>query len=192
MNYLVVGLGNPGGEYDKTRHNVGFLVLDSLSDEWEIDKLAKAEVSKERIASHTVHFAKPLTFMNKSGAAVSYLVQKIKVKPVNVIVIHDDLDLPLGAIKVSFNRGSGGHRGVESITRAIKTREFIRIRVGVSPETPGGKLRKPKGEEKVVSFILGKFKPPELLTLKKISKKIKGGLELLVTDGLPRAMNELN
>ena len=109
-----------------------------------------------------------------------------------VVVVHDYLDLPLGSFKIVFNRGSGGHRGVESIRRAIKTEGFIRIKVGISPATPSGKTKQPKGEKAVNNFILGTFKPKELEVLKKVSKKVSGALTAIVAEGKERAMNEFN
>ena len=109
-----------------------------------------------------------------------------------VLVIYDDLDLPFGKVKISWNKSSGGHRGLESIIKALKTEKFARIRIGISPSTFSGKTKKPQGEQAVMKHILGKFKPDELLALKKLSKKINQALETFVTDGLERAMTEFN
>jgi len=133
----------------------------------------------------------PDTFMNKSGSAVVRYVKSQKAAE-RMVIIYDDLDLPIGGLKLSFNRGSGGHRGVESIMRAVKTKKFTRVRVGVSPATSGGKLKKPQGEKEVVSFILSKFKPTELAELKKVFKKVAGALEATVADGPQIAMNHFN
>ena len=129
--------------------------------------------------------------MNKSGNAVAKAVKSAKAAQ-KLVVVYDDIDLPLGTMKLSYGRGSGGHRGVESIRRAIKTEGFIRIRVGISPATPSGKTKKPKGEKAVNNFILGTFKPKELELLKKVSKKVSGALTAIVVDGKERAMNEFN
>ena len=119
-------------------------------------------------------------------------MQKGKVKPENVIVIHDDVDLPLSKFKIQMNRGSGGHKGVESIIRALRTKNFVRIRVGVSPLTPSGKIRKPRGEDKVYKHLLGKFKSEELKILKKLTKNIKEAIEVIVTENPLLAMNKFN
>jgi len=117
---------------------------------------------------------------------------KNKKAAVNLVVIHDDLDLPLGKFKISFGRGSGGHRGVESIIKKLKTKDFIRLRIGIAPATPTGKIKKPVGEKAVIDFILGKFKPPEELKLKKLMPTLVEALDALLTDGLQPAMNQFN
>jgi len=175
MSYLIVGLGNPGAEYEKTRHNTGRLVVAS----------AAAELG------HRAKFLLPETMMNDSGRAVAKLVKSKKAAE-KLVVIHDDLDLPLGRVKISFGRGAGGHRGAASIIKALKTEKFIRVRVGICPTTPGGKLKKPRGEKAVIDFILGDFKPAELATLKKLAKKITAALETLIADGREAAMSAVN
>lgn len=195
--YLIVGLGNPGEEYENTRHNVGRIILENFRKknkfpEWKEDKNAQALCSQGNAGKQKIELIMPETFMNKSGKSVSYVFSKRKVKPENVIVVYDDLDLPLGKMKISFNRGSGGHKGIESIVRAIKTKEFVRVRVGVSPSTPSGKTKKPQGEKNVVEFILGKFKNLEIEKLKKVSKNVSEALEGFTTDGLQKTMNYWN
>ena len=172
--YIVVGLGNPGDEYARTRHNTGRMAADFLA---------------EKIRG--IKVVVPDTFMNHSGKAVMKVVKSQKAAK-NLIVIYDDLDLPLGTMKISYNRSSGGHRGVESIIRALKTEEFIRIRIGISPATPSGKLKKPKGEKEVEKHILTDFKKPELEILKKVFKKVSAAVEKIVSDGLAPAMTEFN
>jgi len=197
MKYFVVGLGNPGERYEKTRHNTGReAVMYSASklgaDEWQIDKKLRALTSTWRFNRQVeVVFILPETMMNNSGKSVTSLI-KSKKDLERLVAICDDLDLPLGAIKISYNRGSGGHRGVESIVRALKSKAFTRIRIGVSPQTPSGKLKKPQGEKAVIDFILKKrtFKEEEIL--KKIFKKVKEALEILVSDGREKAMNRFN
>ena len=197
MKYLIVGLGNPGDEYEHTRHNVGRDIVTAFAekmdfDEFEKESKADALVSKGKMTSHTVECVLPETFMNKSGLAVAYMAKVRKVKPEYVVVVHDDIDIPLGSFKISFDRGSGGHRGIDSVMKQLKTRAFVRIRVGVTPTTPTGKLRKPQGEEKVVKFILGKVAKDDATTLKKVTKKIIEALEILILDGRAHAMNVCN
>lgn len=129
--------------------------------------------------------------MNNSGRAIAKFI-KTKKAAENLVVIYDDIDLPLGTMKISYNKSSGGHRGLESIIKALKTKEFTRIRIGISPATPKGKIKKPKGENKVLDFILGKFKPTELEILKKIFKRSSEALKTLILEGRERAMNEFN
>jgi len=200
MSYIIVGLGNPGEEYVSTRHNTGRIVLDAffkkmskdnpLSD-WTLDKKLNALKSTGKIGKESILMLKPETMMNNSGKSLRDLVDTPK-KAEKLVVIYDDLDLPLGYYKISFNRGTGGHRGLESIVKNIKTKAFIRIRVGVSPTTPSGKLRKPLGEEKVIDFILGKFKTVEEEELKKVAKKTTEAISCLLTEGREKMMNRFN
>ncbi len=195
--FLVVGLGNPGAEYERTRHNAGRLCVDFIREHedfgaWEYEKKADAQFVKGKKGAHELLLALPDTFMNKSGSAVAYVARTRKVRPEHIVVVYDDIDLPLGTIKLSFDRGSGGHRGVDSVIKALKTREFVRIRIGVSPENAKGVAKKPKGEEKVLKFLLGTFKKEEQADLKKIFKRAHEALMMLVTDGQARAMTEYN
>jgi len=175
---LVVGLGNPTQEYENTRHNAGRIVVGFIEKKLTENKLK-------------IKFITPDNFMNKSGFAVAPLV-KSKKDLKDLVVIYDDLDLPLGKIKISFNRSSGGHNGLGSIIKALKSEEFLRIRVGVTPATPSGKLKKPKGEKEVLKFLLGEFKKPELETLKKLSKKIAEAVETIFVESKEKAMSIYN
>jgi len=169
--YIVVGLGNPGDEYACTRHNAG--------------RMALAFVEKKEPKG--IKFVHLDTFMNKSGLGVAKVIKSKKAAE-KLVVIYDDLDLPIGSMKVSYNRGSGGHRGLESIIKALKTEAFIRIRIGTSPATPSGKLKKPQGEKAVEKHILSEFKKPETEILKKVFKRVAEVLEILAEDGLQKAM----
>ncbi len=191
MSFILVGLGNPGQEYEKTRHNAGRLALAPLADDWSHDRRLNALVSQTKIGRAKALLLLPETFMNKSGEAVKPLIKSAKAAG-ELVVIHDDLDLPLGRVKLVFARGAGGHKGVESIKRAIKTDQFYQLKIGISPATPKGKTKKPQGEEKVQKFILGSFKPEELKILKKVNQKIAAGLELLLNQSPELAMNLLN
>jgi PTH1 family peptidyl-tRNA hydrolase len=175
--YIVVGLGNPGSEYEHTRHNTGRLALASMED-----KLAR---------NKKIKFVHLDTFMNKSGVGVAKAVKSKKAAE-KLVVIYDDLDLPLGSMKISFDRGSGGHKGIESIAKALKTTAFIRIRIGISPTTPSGKLKKPHGEKDVERHILSDFKPKEMEVLKKVFKKAGEAMETIASESLERAMTEYN
>ena len=195
MSYIIVGLGNPGEEYKDTRHNTGRIVLELATKnfnfpEFHLDKKNIALASDGKIGKEKVKILEPETFMNKSGGSVKNLITSEK-KAKELVVIHDDLDLPIGSMRISFNRGAGGHRGVESIIRSIKTEKFIRIKIGISPKTPSGKTKKPKGE-KVGDFILGKFKPEEISELKKVSKKVGEALASMVDEDVFKAMTEFN
>lgn len=196
MKWIVVGLGNPGSEYAYTRHNAGRIVLDAFRrahdlPEWENKKIYKALLSKGEVQGSELLLLLPETYMNDSGKSLVSLV-KSKKQAGQLVVVHDDIDLPLGSWKISFDRGSGGQKGVESIMASLKTKAFIRVRVGVLSKTQGGKPKKPKGGEAVHKFILGKFKEEEMVELKKVSKEIAKGIDTLLCDGLDRAMNQWN
>lgn len=196
MTWIIAGLGNPGEEYVNTRHNAGRMALEFFAkknsfDAWKLDKKAKAQVSRGMLGKTLAVLVTPDTFMNKSGAAVAKFVKSPKAAE-RLIVVYDDLDLPLGTMKLSFDRGSGGHKGIESITRAVKTKKFVRVRIGVSPSTAGGAIRKPQGEKVVVNFILARFKPSEIEELNRIFKKASEAIEETVTDGREMAMNHFN
>jgi PTH1 family peptidyl-tRNA hydrolase len=196
MKWIIVGLGNPGEEYSDTRHNAGWMAVEHFAKkhdagEWKEDKKAMAMVAKGEIGKHTAVYVLPTTYMNKSGAAVSKYILGPKMAK-NLILLHDDMDLPLGRIKVSFGKNSGGHRGIESVMKAIKSKEFTRIRIGVSPENAKGVAKKPTGEEAVLKFIVGKFKPAELIEMKAIFKKTDEALATIVEEGYVAAMNACN
>ena len=171
---LVVGLGNPGKEYENTRHNTGFIMLGMIEKKINI---------KDKIK-----FLLPDKFMNNSGKVVAPLI-KSKKDLKDLIVIYDDIDLPIGKMKISFNRSSGGHNGLGSIIKALKSEEFLRIRIGISPVTPSGKTKKPKD---VLKFLLGDYKEKELAELKKLSKKVTQAIETIFTEGKDKAMSLYN
>ncbi len=196
MQYIIVGLGNPGEEYADTRHNSGRMVLEQFRKkndfpEWAVEKSLKALVSKGTFGKDKVILLEPNNFMNVSGRSVAPLIKNMK-DAERTIVVYDDLDLPLGSMKISFNRSSGGHRGVESIIKALKTREFARLRIGICPTTPSGKPRKPKGEDAILDFIVGPFNKPEMEIIKKVTKKGAEALELILTEGREKATGKVN
>lgn len=185
--YIIVGLGNPGEEYNDTRHNTGRIILSAVAraldfSEWVADKKMRVLVVDGKIVKEKVRFLLPETFMNKSGQSVLPLITNPK-KAEQLVVIYDDLDLPVGRFKISFNRSSGGHKGVESIIRAVKTEAFVRIRVGISPKTPTGKMKKPTGDAVVGDFILGKFKDAEMAEIKKVAKRVGEAIAMIVSGG---------
>jgi len=190
---LIVGLGNPGKIYQKTWHNFGWLVLDLLQkkwkeeydfSEWEKSKKFKAEISKGEIKNKTIILAKPLTLMNLSGQAIKNLISYYKIEPKDLIVIHDDIDIPLSKIKMVKNREAAGHKGVQSIISELGTKNFIRLRIGIQP-----KKGKPKNVEK---FVLLKFNEQEEKIIKKIIEESIETIEITVIQGLEKAMNEFN
>ena len=196
MQYIIVGLGNPGEEYHETRHNAGRMVLDVFRKKYDFpefvfDKSLKALVSKGAFGKDKVILVEPDNFMNVSGKSVAPLVKNAK-DAERTIVVYDDIDLPLGSMKISFNKSSGGHRGVESIIKALKTPAFARLRIGICPTTPSGKPKKPKGEDAMMEFIVGPFKKPEAEVMKKTTKKGAEALAMILTDGREKATGQVN
>lgn len=196
MSYIIVGLGNPGIEFEKTHHNAGRSAVMHFAKkfgalEWRFDKKANAQVAKVSDDGISATCVLPDTFMNKSGSAVVKYVKSVKAAQ-KLIVVYDDLDLPLGRIKISFARSSGGHNGVESVIRALKTENFIRIRIGIAPANAKGNAKVITGEEKVLKLILGKFSAAEEAELKKVWKKVTDALATIVKFGYVQAMNEFN
>lgn len=189
---ILAGLGNPGDEYKDTVHNVGRMAVSFVAKQngadFKENGAIQAEVAKGKISKKGALFILPNTFMNNSGKAVVKLVKKSELD--NLVVIHDDLDLPLGKVKISFNRGSGGHRGVESIIKAFKSEGFIRMRVGVSKPAKKGGVKKPDGDEAVAKFILRKIKEDEMKELKKVFKAICQKLETLADKGLEAMISQ--
>lgn len=193
MAYVVIGLGNPGGEYEKTRHNAGRMVAELFAKEenlgdFKLKKTAQASVVEGSVDGEKVVVVLPEVYMNVSGKSAIALV-KSKPAAKKLLVIRDDLDLPLGVIKMTtYGRGAGGHKGVESIMRALKTKDFAQIKIGIAGQTPKGTLKKVSGEEKVIKHVIGKFKPAEEALLKKTLKKATEATRIFVTQDIERAM----
>jgi PTH1 family peptidyl-tRNA hydrolase len=191
MAFVIVGLGNPGKEYEKTRHNAGRSAVELFAtqegfEDFVYNKTANALVVKGEVAGENTTLVLPETMMNLSGKATAPFVKSVKAAK-SLLVIHDDLDLPLGTIKMVFGRGSGGHKGVESIMRAIKTNDFARIRIGISAAGKKNQAKKVSGEEKVIKHVIGKFKPAEEAVLKKMLKKSAEAAQLFIEQGVEAA-----
>ncbi len=196
MAYVIVGLGNTGKEYEKTRHNAGRMVVERLAKDHDFEdfvfkKGANALISEGTIDGEKVTLVLPETMMNLSGKSVMALIKSPKAAK-NLLVIQDELDIPLGTLKMVFGRNSGGHRGVESVMRSIKTKDFARLRIGISGEGKRHQAKKPAGEEKVVKHVIGKFKPTEEALLKKTIKKAANVSALFVSEGFEKAQQEAN
>lgn len=177
---LIVGLGNPGKEYALTRHNVGWLVIDEVAAQqnlsWKLQKKLQAEVAKNA----EMILAKPQTYMNLSGAAVSSVVTSYELRVTNIAVIHDDIDLEFGTIRVSQNASSAGHKGVQSIIDSLSTKDFWRVRVGIHPtiaQNPSPVTRNSKTPAiNTPDFVLKKFSAEEK---KKLPKIIEASYKIL-------------
>ncbi len=182
---LIVGLGNPGPEYLATRHNFGWLSLSKLADKqklsWKKSPDKNSQIAEYLWGREKIILSQPLTFMNKSGEAVAALSQFYKISPENIIVIYDDLDLTFGTIRLSQNRSSGGHQGLESIIKHLKSQDFIRIRLGIGPQTG-----------KAEDFVLAKFTAEENKKIPEIIDTSHLILELLLNKGFSDAANQYN
>lgn len=170
---LIVGLGNPGKEHENTRHNVGFVFIDALAKHLGAENFGYEKKLQSKIAQapHKLILAKPQTFMNKSGLAVMASAKFYKIKPKDIWVIHDDIDILWSKYKISFGRSSAGHKGVESVIKALKTKDFWRVRIGIQPS-----LKKHTPAQRV---ILKKFTPSELKTLGNAIKQAITKIETL-------------
>jgi PTH1 family peptidyl-tRNA hydrolase len=154
--------------------------------EFVFNKTSNALVAKGALEGENATLVLPETMMNLSGKAVAAYVKSPKAAK-SLLVIHDDLDLPLGTIKMVFGRGSGGHKGVESIMRAIKTKDFARLRIGISAAGKKNQAKKVQGEEKVIKMVIGKWKPTEEVAFKKVLKKAAEATRLFATEGIESA-----
>ena len=155
-------------------------------DEFVFNKTSNALVAKGAIEGENATLVLPETMMNLSGKAIAAFVKSPKAAK-SLLVIHDDLDLPVGVLKMVFGRGSGGHKGVESVMRAIKTKDFARIRIGVAPAGKKNQAKKLKDEEKVIKLVIGKWKPAEEAAVKKVLKKAAEAARLFASDGIEAA-----
>ena len=183
MTKLIIGLGNPDKEYQNTRHNVGFMFLDYLAqkidaNDFTEDKKHNAMVSKSKVEKTPVILVKPLCYVNKSGEVVSKLAKFYKIKPADIVVVQDDLDIEFGSFKNSFEKNSGGHKGVESIIKALKTNRFYRLRIGTSVRAllKAREQSDKKRDAFVIDFVLAKFSPKEQGVIKKMFPEIYGRL----------------
>lgn len=189
---LILGIGNPDQEYQETRHNIGFKILEKLAKKIEADDFINDPKSKalfvngvfEREGKKKIQvlLAEPQTYVNKSGEAVSALVKKNKIKAQDVIIIQDDLDIPFGNVKLSFDKNSGGHRGIESIIKALKTKKFYRIRIGTGVRAldKARQQSDKKRDEFVKDFVLKKFTPSEKEEIKNLFKETLKRLEQIM------------
>ncbi|GIL16999.1 MAG: peptidyl-tRNA hydrolase [Oligoflexia bacterium] len=185
--WLIVGLGNPGPKYALTRHNIGFQCLDLYSQSinnppWNEEH--KAHICKVKINDIPVIFAKPMTYMNKSGESVQALLHYYKISLENLIVVHDELDQPFGKMKIQKNRGHGGHNGIRSISELLGTQDYIRLKLGIG--------RPPHPNMEVADYVLQKFSQEEQSQLADFLNKGGDALEAIIFDGLQKASTKFN
>ena len=191
---LIIGLGNPGLFYANNRHNIGYMCVRYLGRTYKIrfnKKQGLARTGSGEIEGQKVTLARPQTHMNKSGEAVSRLLNRLRITPTDLIVIHDDLDLPTGKIRIRYGGGSGGHKGINSIVTHISSRDFYRIRVGIGrPDLP--KDTNANKEEAVVDYVLSGFTQEEKKIIKQVIPKVSQAIVCLLSEGLEAAMNKYN
>lgn len=183
---LIVGLGNPGREYSQTRHNVGFMAVDELAKRWGLSSWRSkfdAETAEYRGGDEPVLLVKPQTYMNLSGVAVGALLRWHKLKPEDVIVIYDDLDLAVGRLRVRGQGGAGGHRGIESLLVHLGKDTFARVRIGIG--------RPPQGWE-TADYVLGRFTPDEQPLITGAIDRAAGAVDSLLKYGITKTMNDFS
>jgi len=184
---LVVGLGNPGPNYAKTRHNIGFVVADILADRigsgFKVHKRSGAEVATGRIGGRSVVLAKPRTYMNDSGRQVGPLAKFYSVAPADLIIVHDELDIDFGRIRLKFGGGVAGHNGLRSVSSALGTNDFQRVRIGVG---------RPPGRKSGATYVLENFTAAERSEVPTICEQAADATELLIELGLEPAQNAVH
>lgn len=185
-NWLIAGLGNPGASYEQTRHNLGFMLIDRLAAETNSQikrEECRALVGRAEISSETVEFVKPQTFMNLSGESLACLLKKDTRSIQRLIVVTDDLALPLGNIRLRGKGSAGGHNGLKSIIACLKTQEFIRLRIGIQPAHPLSDTKR---------FVLEKFSKSDFETVEKVLEKSADAVRAVITKGVEKAMAQFN
>lgn len=183
---MVVGLGNPGREYESSRHNVGFFLLDALQKNFDSTDWKKSDrelISETRILSEKILLVKPQTFMNLSGESVVPLVNFYKLPLENLIVVHDDMDLPVGKIRIRAKSNSGGHHGIDSIISLLGTNNFPRVKIGIGH---------PHVNRDVVSHVLSTFDSEEKILIDQAVENLIPAVKCIITDGIDIAMNRFN
>lgn len=188
---LIVGLGNPGLRYAHNRHNIGFMCINHFAKMQGIrldSKQGQARIGTGEINGEKIVLARPQTFMNASGESVSRLVKKFKMEPDNLIVIHDDLDLPLGKIRIRLGGSSGGHKGIESIINELSNQDFIRVRIGIGRPDDADEA----SEADVIDYVLNDFSPDEKEVTSEVMPRINEAILCLLNEGLTAAMNKYN
>lgn len=183
---IIVGLGNPGSEYAKTRHNTGFMVIDKIAEKYNIEikkEKSKALIGMGEINGEKVMLVKPQTFMNLSGEAVRGIMDFYKESEDNLLIVFDDIDLELGNIRIKERGSAGTHNGMKSVVQNVGTTNFKRVKVGIG---------KPKGSMDLVNYVLGRFSDDELKILTASIEKAVEAIEIIVSGNVSKAMNLYN
>jgi peptidyl-tRNA hydrolase, PTH1 family len=189
---LIVGLGNPGIEYQFTPHNAGFLAIDRIAEDCGVvvaNRRGRALTARAKLAGQDVLLAKPETFMNLSGLSVAALIEELEILPADIIVLYDELALPLGTIRIRPDGRSNGHNGVKSISGVLGTEEWLRIRIGVGKSAlADGREIKAGGKD----YLLSPMRKQELAVLDEVLDRVRGAVETVLTEGVGAAMNKFN
>jgi peptidyl-tRNA hydrolase, PTH1 family len=189
---LIVGLGNPGIEYQFTPHNAGFLAVDRIAEDCGAvvaNRRGRALTARAKLAGQDVLLAKPETFMNLSGLSVAALIEEFEISPEDVIVLYDELALPLGTIRIRERGSANGHNGVKSISGVLGTEEWLRIRIGVGkPALADGREIKAGGKD----YLLSPMRKQELAALDEVLDRVRSAVETVLTEGVGAAMNKFN
>ncbi|MBI5188778.1 MAG: aminoacyl-tRNA hydrolase [Nitrospirae bacterium] len=182
--WLIAGLGNPGRRYSRTRHNIGFMVIEEVANRHKIDFEDKEEYSIGRgpIGGEDILLIEPLLYVNRSGPVVKNILRNFNIQPENLIVIHDDLDMETGKLKIKKRGSSGGHKGVESIIQSIGSKDFIRVKVGIGRE---------EGVH-VEDYVLSRFRRYEVALIKDVIQKAADAICYIVSEGVDKAMSKFN
>jgi peptidyl-tRNA hydrolase, PTH1 family len=182
---LIVGLGNPGAKYEGTRHNIGFVVVDELARSWQIplseNKKFQGLFGEGNISGKKVRLLKPLTFMNNSGQSIRSVLDWYKLDAANVLVVYDDMDLPVGRLRLRLNGSAGGQNGMKSAITHLGTQKFPRLRIGIGSK-----------DQDAISHVLGSFSPSEKTLIKEVNQYAVGAIEVSIREGVEKAMNLFN
>ena len=182
--WLIVGLGNPGKKYSRTRHNIGFMVMEEIADRYRIDLAEKKEyiIGRGSIEGQKVLLVEPLLYMNMSGAALQNIFRKSNARSENLVIVHDDLDMETGKLRIRKTGSSGGHKGIESIIQSIGSRDFVRVKIGI------GRGQGIPAEE----YVLKKFRKDELPLIQEGILRASDAVRSIISEGVDKAMNKFN
>ena len=182
---LLVGLGNPGDKYRNTRHNLGFLAIDNICSSFRFEKKYNAEFAKVNIANSTVACLKPQTYMNRSGDSVASYVNFYQIDPARCLVIHDELDLPFGEVRLKFGGGEGGHNGLKSISESLGTKDYPRLRMGIGKPEAGSPIL-------IEDWVLSRFREVEQSVLNEVLKRAEDAIKAVFEFGFAKAQTIIN
>jgi peptidyl-tRNA hydrolase, PTH1 family len=185
LPWLIAGLGNPGKKYSRTRHNIGFMVIEEIAEKYKIDLVEKKEgyiIGRGSMEEYKVLLAEPLLYMNMSGPVLKNIFRKSNVQPENLVVVHDDLDMETGKLRIRKTGSSGGHKGVGSIIQSIGSRDFVRVKIGI------GRGAGMPAEE----YVLKKFKKDEMDLICGAIQTASDAIRSIISEGVDKAMNKFN